>query len=308
MAKSCFFCGADIDSKQTREHIFADAFLRDFDLKNKVMHFRGRQSVQYSRIRVPAHARCNNEFGSRFESYVLELLRSLDDNLDTLRQMHLLQPSETAKRVREALCQWLAKLHFGLIYWEAHLVCHRDRAYQRNLAGLLQSEAFTYMRRCFIEFYAFNCPSSLYHFDLPDPPHPALRFDFGSALDTSAFYVRIDRHLLVVALADAYLVQEWLTPEVHGDLQRQIEEQGSEDPVCYLHAVGQIWSVRENLPVRPHLLYSDDAIRDHSRLGHDAKPSINGERVNDRAEEITAHLAERFRPALDRRAEWQWPD
>ena len=294
MSRICFLCGEPIQGKATEEHIFANAFLSDLNLKRERMWFKAPTPIEYSRIRVPAHALCNTRLGSKFENYVLGLIRTMDSNRDLLAQLHKPNPPPVIARPKEALSQWLAKIHIGLIHWEANRRNHSDPEHQAWLSELLRSPVVAYVRQCLLEFNAFSCPSSLYHFDLPKPVEPRFRFDFASGLGTFTFFVRFNTHLLVIAIADAHLVQEWFTDDLVRVRQRFIFEESDRDPAAYLWAVADIWAVRENLPLAPDLRYRQDGILDLSQLGLARKPPIDGDAVNDRAAEIHQELVVRF--------------
>lgn len=216
---ACFFCGKEIDGKISREHIFADSFLKYLDLKEQTVTSSLPHPTAYSKVKVPSHGPCNNQSGSEFEQYVLGLIKIMDSNLDHLSALHTNTGEPVNEGARQALTQWLAKLYFGLVYWESGLKTHANPEYQKWLRGLLVGPEFAYLRRCFTEQLAFKIPSSLFHFHVPDPPEPAFRFDFGNGLPHGLFYIRFRNHLLVTALGDANLVHEWFTEQHASSMQ-----------------------------------------------------------------------------------------
>ncbi len=295
MERRCFLCGQPIEGKATQEHIFADSFLAEFDLKQERLQFGAPEPIEYSRIKVPAHRDCNSGMGSKFENYLLQTIRSIDTNLDVMGELHLAHQSEVAGRVKETLCQWLTKLHLGLIHWEVGLKRHPDPEYQASLRRYIETPVVKCLQRCFSEWHHFNCPSSLYYFSVPPPPEQAFRFDFASRHEISGTFIRFGPHLLVTTIGDGRLVEEWF-----GDHQRQITQQhifdnSGENPLAYLLAVAHIWAVRESLPVQPRLEFSSQSIVDRSREGFDQKPQIDGEGIHVRANEYFDELAQRFK-------------
>ncbi|WP_116812892.1 hypothetical protein [Steroidobacter cummioxidans] len=293
-SQACFFCGQPIIGNRSREHIFGDKFLQYLDLKQTNLASSLANPTTYSRIKVPAHATCNNEVGSEFENQMLGLIKSMDQNLELLSKLHMPSAEPLNTALREAFVHWVAKLYYGLLYWEAGLRNHQKPEYQQWLQGLLASEEFAYLRKCFMQRLAFRIPSSVFHFHLPEPQH-SLRFDFGNGLPLGLIYVRFRQHLIVASVGDACLVQQWFTAAHVASAQAALSENSSEEPLAYLHAVAHIWAVREWLPIAPRLEYGESAIRDRSREGHPVPPEIDAPAVNERAAEVYAELAAKWR-------------
>lgn len=294
MEQNCFLCGQMIKGKTTQEHVFANSFLAEFDLKRERLQFGAPKPIEYSRIKVPAHRSCNSEIGSKFESYLLQIIRSMDTNLDVLAQLHLAHHPKVAANAKEMFCQWLAKLHLGLIHWEVNLKRHPNSYYKTLLENYIETPVVTCLQRCFSEWHYFNCPSSLYHFSVPPPPERAFRFDFGSRHEISGTFIKFGTHLLVTTIGDGRLVEEWFTDHQHKITQGYILT-SPENPLAYLSAVAHIWAVRELLPVQPQLEFTSHSIRDLSRKGLDQKPAINEEAINARADQLFDELAQRFK-------------
>lgn len=294
--KICFLCGKPIEGKATEEHIFSNSFLAEFDLKRERLRY-GEALVEYSRLKPPAHSICNNEYGSKFEDYVLKITRSMDFNLDVLSELHRPNQSEVAARIKEALCQWLAKILLGLIFWETNLKRHADLGYQASLVQHIKSPLFSCLHRCLTQDHWFNCPSSLYYFSVPDPPHPVFRFNFATSPEISSVFVRFGRHLLVTTIGDGKLTEEWFGDDQYARTQAHITEKSPEDPVAYLWAVAAIWAVRELLPISPRLEFTTESVIDRSREGVDIKPEIDGDAVRARTIEWFDDLSQRYKSA-----------
>lgn len=126
------------------------------------MKYGSNSETEYSRLKVPAHQKCNSENGSRFENYVLSLLDEMHLNLDVMRELHVPAHSKAAAQVKVA-------------------------------------------------------------------------------------------------------------------------QHAEADPTAYLVAVGHVWAVRENLPVKPNLEFSEERIIDRSRNGYALAPGIDADTVNRRA-------------------------
>jgi len=87
-SKKCFFCNKEIIDKKTLEHIISNSLLGKLNIKEATLT--GEYSIQYSRIKVPAHSKCNNNFGSEFENQILSLLEDTD-NLHNIINSHSLK-------------------------------------------------------------------------------------------------------------------------------------------------------------------------------------------------------------------------
>ena len=299
MAKNeCFFCGEDIDGRISREHIFGNSFLKYLDLKQETITSSLPNSTEYSRIKVSSHEHCNNESGSWFEDYVLKIIKSMDSNPEHLARLHLVTDEPINQAIRQILTQWLAKLYYGLIYWESKLKNHSSPDYQRQLIEMLQVSEFRHLRKCFVDGIAFQAPSSICHFQIPESPETAFRFDFGNGFPHGLFYIRFNNHLLVTAIGDGNLVVQWFGQDIIDSVQTTIAEQSSTEPIAYLHAVAHFWAVREWLPVLPRLDYSKNSILDRSRETIKNAPPIDSKAVNARAAELFAELAQKWGVAV----------
>lgn len=295
MERHCFLCGKVIKGKTTREHIFADSFLTEYDLKRELLNFGAPKPIEYSRLKIPVHPTCNSEMGSNFENYLLKITRSIDTNLEIMKKLHVVNHSVIAGKVKEVLCQWLTKLHLGLIYWELGLQNHPRPTHQASLRHYLETPVLKCLQRCISEWHHFNCPSSLYYFSVPLSPEPALRFDFASNHEIFGTFIRFGPHLLVSTIGDGMLVEEWFGDEQYNIIQRYITEESHKNPLAYLTAVAHIWAVRELLPVQPQLEFTPQSIIDRSREGLEQKPEIDSDGIYVRADEIFEELAQRFR-------------
>lgn len=293
--RACFFCGEVISEKISREHIFGDSFLAYIGIKEEQLASLQPHPTSYSKVKVPSHNTCNNRAGSEFEGCVLSLVKTMDSNVDHLVAVHTATGDPLNEAVRHVFTQWLAKLYFGLLYWESGLKRHADPSHQQWLSSLLDGPEFAYLRRCFTERLEFRLPSSLFHFRVPDPPELAFRFDFGSGLPHGLFYIRFRNHLLVTALGDGNLVRDWFTEGHAKVMQDSIDERSGHDPVAYLHPVSHIWAVREWLPIQPRLEFEDWGIRDRSREGHSDCLPIDAEAVNRRAAAIFEEHASKWK-------------
>jgi hypothetical protein len=72
LKRKCFFCSKEIEGKKTKEHVISNSLLGKLGIKEVTVM--GERETQYSRIKVPAHASCNSDFGSRYEDRVIQLL------------------------------------------------------------------------------------------------------------------------------------------------------------------------------------------------------------------------------------------
>lgn len=285
MSKLCFLCGEKILEKSTKEHIIGDSFLARFNLKNQTHTFNHGGSVrEYSRLKLPAHRKCNGEMGSRFEQQIISLLEAFDDNIDVLGMLHKAKGDETVLAVKRSLVQWLAKIYIGLVYWESEFFGHNNASYQDQLKSQLNYSLLSQLQECFKNEWAFTLPSSLYYFRIQSN-NDQLDFDFATGLPLGLIYLKFRNHLLIGCISDGYLTEEWFTDHQYIETQKFLDD-NPKDCLVYLHAVAHVWSVRENLPIAPKIDYTADGVADSSRAGLSGKPPISEKIVSKRAAEI----------------------
>lgn len=293
---TCFFCGLPIEGKSTDEHIFSDTLLGNNGLKNMKIILTDRKTRKtYSRAKVKAHGTCNNENGGAFEDLNLKILDNLEPNREILRRLH---SSDQAKigsiesAVADHFKMWLAKIFFGLIYWESHIYEGLDN--REQLLESLKDESFQRLRDSFTKNNRFNVPSSIFYFEIYHSPgtDPDLNFDFATNIQAKSVFVRIKGHLFVCCLGDDRLVEEWFTHAHWVHWQKQVLEQKLETD--YLEIFAEISAVRLSLPVAPRLDYLDNGdVVGKSRLGFKDKPAIDENAIERARRDILSDLSKR---------------
>ncbi|CAK2368017.1 hypothetical protein [Vibrio sp. 10N.222.55.B11] len=292
---TCFLCGKEIMDKKSKEHILGDSFLKLIALKTENFKFNcSALDKEYSRLKVPSHQTCNNEFGSRFESEIINLVYSFDDQQHNLSRLHLNDDNYEIDKLRGTLTKWLAKLYLGFVYWEAGLPRHPNIQYQSQLKHLLEDQTLKLLQSSLSQETPLYLPSSLFYFNLPENDDDNLRFDFATGLPLGLFFIKFKRHLLVVCLGDGNLVTEYFTDDQYLYSQNLINEYKDSDPLAYLHPVSHIWAVRELLPVQPDLEFYSNCILDRSRSRYLDKPEIDELAVNMRARNVFVEHTSRF--------------
>lgn len=297
MPKICFLCGCEIKEKVSMEHIFSDAFLKKMNLKKMKFRYNATNNgKEYSRLKSPTHPKCNNEFGSRFESETLEMIESLNERSGELSKLHLNYQNSDIKDLKGRILKWLTKIYLGLLCWESGLPKHENTEFQSNLKQLLKDPALKTLQRCLTSEQCFYVPSSVYYFKIPSCFHIGFEFDFATGLPLGLIYVKINEHLFIACIADDRLVEEYFTNENYIFTQKVIDENTTVDPVAYLYAVSHIWAVRANLPVTPNIFYNDNYLLCLSRIG--LRPSICEHSINTRAKEIFDAQVKKFRQVV----------
>jgi hypothetical protein len=298
---NCFLCGKEIVGKKSREHILGDSFLKLLNIKIERFKFNSAsEEKEYSRLKVPSHPECNNEFGSRFESDIINLISSFSENRELLSTLHLNYVSDEVNVIRGNLTKWLAKLYLGFVYWEVGLPRHPNTVVQSELSELLTDPILGLLQNVLSQETPLFVPSSLFYFKVPDDDE--LRFDFATGLPLGLFFIKFQGHLLVVALGDGNLVSEYFTNEQYLYSQQIIDEHKDIDSLAYIHPISHIWAVRELLPVQPKLKFYNGFILDESRIEHFNRPEIDGEAVNYRATEIFNEHASRHGVTIPNKA------
>lgn len=289
----CFLCGREIEGEAiTDEHVFSDSFLQDFDLKLETMNFGSTRPIKYSQVKVPAHKKCNNEGGARFEAYMRNILRTMSENEDVMQSIAFTRDDDVTNAIREVLVHWLAKIFYGLIYWEVGMKNHPRPDKQNGLYVHLDDFVLKKIQASVVDEQKFNIPSTLFWFKVPCH-EDGTKFDFASHHELKSFFIRFGPNLLVSCLGDCNLVSEWFGQEQFRNSQSFIDTARSELDLTYLAVVAEIWAVRSVMPVSPQIAVNDDSVVDISRIVAAERPDIDVDAVRDSADSILQWLCER---------------
>ncbi|MES3675896.1 hypothetical protein QC589_08070 [Halomonas elongata] len=252
---ACFFCNNAIKEKKTLEHIIPNSLLGRLRIKEETIT--GRKETQYSRIKVPAHSSCNSEFGSAYESRVLNLLEDLDSLYETIKSEELglpmmYGPDESATAI---ITTWLSKNYYGLFYYD--LISTQDEEWQEVCSSVVAGRNFEYVRASYKNGHGFQLPSSLYVFKTKNA-----NTDLVTLVDPSSILLKIGSLTFILCICDGYLTKSYLNGEVLGRLRDWVRQEDERDIRSPSHkiALGEIAALRSCIPKTPRFILSDDQV------------------------------------------------
>ena len=257
--KYCFFCGEEISERTHNEHVFPNAFLRKWNLKEKTFTLFSGDTCLYSRLKVDSHQNCNNESGSRYEEKVLEILNELDSNQASFEnQFYLEKPSTSnlickpSDDIRALLSTWFIKLFYGPIWFEARLRNYNNREIQSELFNMLKNESFKLLQKSYKIRKGFNLPSSIYYLRLNSTPESS--FDYGSTFDPLIFWIRLQNDFFMIAIGDGELARNYISL----DKIKEDCEKDRENPLFFLKPLSYFIAVRTHIPRSPSFVINHE--------------------------------------------------
>lgn len=277
LRKVCFFCDEVIEGKKTLEHIIPNSLLSRLGIKEQTIT--GQKKIQYSRVKVPAHSSCNSEFGSNYESRVLELLDDPDSLYEAIKSEEAGIPmmygpgeSETAM-----ITTWMSKIYYGLFYYD--LISTQDEGWREICSSVVMGKNFEYVRDSYKHGHGFQLPSSLYVFKTNNA-----NTDLVTLVDPSSILLKIGSLTLVLCICDGYLTKNYLNGEVLERLRNWVRQEDERDIEFPSHklALGEIVALRSCIPITPKFISSDNQIINMSLSTMVANPD-EYYRINDQA-------------------------
>lgn len=251
-------------------------------------------SITYSRLKVDAHSKCNNEFGSRYEDKVIKILDNLEQYRDDLESMHLgsdilLSPCEG---ISSLISSWFMKIYYGTIWFQAHLKNSNDIQFKEFQQSLLEDHSFKLMQSAYRMGKGFNLPSSIYYFKLPSID--IMPFEQGYMHDPPTYWMKIHENFFMMSIGDGQLCYNYLDSHIVDQIKINISNNG-QNPLIFLDPLSTLISVRKNLPKSPSFVISDNSIMNMSMMTMSAKKfEIDENAVNRGRKEIYSQLIGRF--------------
>lgn len=255
LRRSCFFCAEEIVEKKTLEHIIPDSLLGKMGIKEVTVT--GDRVTQYSRIKVPAHSSCNNEFGSRFEDAVLELIEDPEILFEAISQDEgslpmMFGPSDSATSI---ITTWLSKIYYGMFYDD--LLKTKNEEWKTICKYIVEHPNFGLVRKSYELGYGFQLPSSLYVFQTKND-----KFDLVTLVDPSVILIKIKTITLILSVCDGYLTKNYLNEETLQRLRAWVDEQDRNNHEFPSHklALAEIVALRTCIPKTPRFSYRNNQI------------------------------------------------
>ncbi|MFP3456991.1 hypothetical protein R0J89_12055 [Psychrobacter sp. SIMBA_152] len=255
LRKVCFFCGERIEGKKSLEHIIPNSLLGRLGIKEQMIT--GQKETQYSRIKVPAHSSCNNEFGSNYESRILNLLDDIDSLYEAIKSeeaglpmMYGPDESETAM-----ITTWMSKIYYGLFYYD--LISTKDDGWRESCSFVVRGKNFEHVRASYKHGYGFQLPSSLYVFKTNNA-----NADLVTLVEPSIILLKIGSLTLILCICDGYLTKNYLNGEALDRLRDYVRQEDERDAEFPSHkiALGEIVALRSCIPKTPKFISSNNQI------------------------------------------------
>lgn len=255
LRRVCFFCNKVIEDRKTQEHIIPNSLLGKLGIKEETLT--GRKETQYSRIKVPAHANCNSEFGSKYENRVLDLLENLDSLYEVIKSEESGIPIVYGadESVSAIITTWLSKIYYGLFYYD--LISTQDEEWRRTCSFIVTGKNFEYVRTSYKSGHGFQLPSSLYVFKTNNT-----QTDLVTLVDPSTILLKIGALTFILCICDGYLTKNYLNKEMLDRLREWVRQEGERDFNFPSHklALGEIIALRSCIPKTPKFISSDNEI------------------------------------------------
>ena len=285
LKQRCFFCSEEIEEKKTMEHIIPNSLLGKLGIKEETVI--GERKTQYSRIKVPSHASCNNEFGSLYEDKILELLEDTNTLYNVLKDEENSSPImyQAGFSATEIITTWLSKIYYGLFYDD--FLKTKDKSWKKTCASILESENFNFVKRSYANGYGFQLPSSLYVFKTKNT-----KTDLITMVNPSSILFKIKSITLILCVCDGYLTKNYLFGDSLKKLRSHVfnEDRNNIEFPSHKLAFAEILALITCIPKTPKFVYSENQIINMSSFTMAANPDdmykIDLEHLHSAREEI----------------------
>lgn len=289
LKQTCFFCAEPLNGKKSLEHIIPDSLLGQMGLKEHYLG--GLTDIQYSRIKVPAHQKCNNEFGSAYEQRVLKLLGDtsmLFEQLIDDDQGFMIEYSQSQSPTM-LVSTWLTKVYYGLFY--NNLLKAEENDDRAAYAQIIDTPNFEIVQKAYRKGTGFCLPSSLYVFESSNPP-----FDLRTMIFPRSILLKVERLTMILCLEDGFLTKHYLGGDRLAELRTRLAGHQANYPDFPIHllAFAEIQALRSCIPKSPSFLYTDEQVWNTSKLTFAADPvsryAVDSSEVRALCEAIFAKL------------------
>ncbi|MFC4740998.1 hypothetical protein ACFO3U_13425 [Flavobacterium ponti] len=249
--KKCFFCSKEIEEKKTLEHIIPNSLLAKLKIKEQIIS--GNFTTQYSRVKVPAHSVCNNNFGSEYENKILSIIEdkeSLYELINKNNQLEILySPSNDNISI---ITTWLTKIYYGLFYND--LLKTNNLEHKDLCKEIISSQNFKLTQKSYQNGYGFNLPSSLYAFKSNKND-----FNLKTLIFPSSIMLNLEGLILILCIGDGYLTKNYLNTLNIDNLRKYLFENDKLNSFpTDLFAFSEITAIRLNIPKQPSFMFTDN--------------------------------------------------
>ncbi|WP_199185056.1 hypothetical protein [Aquimarina sp. I32.4] len=212
---------------------------------------------QYSKIKVPAHDTCNNEFGSVYENKIINLLEDTDGLYDKLIKDDYGIPLKYSPEdsISMLVSTWMSKVYYGLFYNDFLKTKNSD--WKLICKDIIDCDNFRMIQRSYKEGNGFCLPSSLYVFKAINKD-----FDLRTFVFPQGIVIKINSIILILNIGDGYLIRNYLNGEILADFRDTLikEETKNNKFPTHLYALAEIMALRRCIPKSPQFIYSENEI------------------------------------------------
>lgn len=251
----CFFCSKPIEGKKSMEHIIPNSLLGKLGIKEETIT--GERKTQYSRIKVPSHPACNNEFGSMYEDRVLELLEDPGSLYELLTAEESSMPItyQSESSASSIITTWLSKIFYGLFYDD--FLKTKNESWREVCESIIDSQNFKYVRSSYANGHGFQLPSSLYVFKTSSEAT-----DLITMVDPASILFKIKNLTFILCICDGFLTKNYLFGQALDRLRVWIREEELSNANFPSHklAFGEILALRSCIPKMPKFIFSEDRV------------------------------------------------
>lgn len=253
--ETCFFCSEVIVDKPTKEHIISNTLLGKLGIKEDSLN--NKKTLQYSRLKVPAHATCNNTFGSQYEERIINLLDNPDRLFNNLssRDMGVNIFHEPSSADELIISTWLTKIYYGLFYNDA--LKETDNEKKELARETVDEYNFKFMQSAYKDGLGFCLPSSLFIFKSNKD-----FFDLRTYIYPRMIMIKIKKLIFILVIGDGYLTQSYVSNEDLINYNKKIldNENADERYPLHLDALSQVMALRLLIPKSPSFIFTDGKI------------------------------------------------
>lgn len=262
--RTCFFCSEPIKEgveRKTLEHIIPNALLGKLGIKQEKMNVNEAIEYEYSRIKVPAHNKCNSGFGSQYESEVINLLDDVKElyRLLTEEEFGIRVQYSPDKSITSTISTWLMKIYYGLFYHD--YLKTKDDNWKEIAKNIIECHNFELIRNSYKNNHGFFIPSSLFVFK-----NNSTNFDLRTSVYPQCILLKINSLSFVLCIGDGYLTKSYLNDDIFQSFIEQLNKIESEqtDFPTHLYFFAEILALRTCIPKTPRFLISDNEITNMS--------------------------------------------
>jgi len=191
----CFLCMTRLtDATRTREHIFPKWLLRRHDLWRESMTLMNGTLIKYGQLTIPCCSDCNNNHLSAME---IEVSNAFEAGYEGVQSLD-----------RRTLFSWLAKIFYGLLVKERHILLDRRSQSGESILSDADLDRFAMHHllmqsvRGDVVWSSEENPWSIFLLKCQTSETPSLNFDYIDSNHIPFLSIRVGEVAVVASLQD----------------------------------------------------------------------------------------------------------